>query len=71
MNWTNAPIGMIQLDELLNLLTALEQTGGCDNRTLAIVARATGVGDYLKPPAPAPLVVIELPKAIEARGMTE
>lgn len=65
MNWTEAPIGMIRHDELLNILTALQLSGGCDNRTLAIVAQATGLGDYFKPAQP---IIVELPehKRIEA-----
>lgn len=39
------PIGMIRYDELLNILKALNLTD-CDKRTLAIVAEATGLGDW-------------------------
>lgn len=53
MNQIKSPIGMIRQDELLNILTALQLSGGCDNRTLAIVAQATGLSDYFKP---APIV---------------
>lgn len=51
---------MIQFEKLLDILTALQMTGGCDDRTLVIVAQATGLGGYFKPAA-AP-VVVELPK---------
>lgn len=49
------PIGMIRLDELIRILRALQSTGGCDERTLQIVAQAVGVDDYLKP---LPVVVV-------------
>jgi hypothetical protein len=39
---TDAPIGMISHDELLNILIGLDETGGCDRRTLQIVAQMIG-----------------------------
>lgn len=44
-------IHVIRSDELLNILKALQLTGGCDERTLAIVAQATGVGKFWTMPA--------------------
>ena len=58
------PIGMIRKDELLNLLQALAMSGGCDSRTLAIVAQATGVAEWYNPAPVQPLVWIEQPKRL-------
>lgn len=48
MNWQKLPIGMIRLDELLNILNALA-LADIDPRALAIVAVATGLGEYYQP----------------------
>lgn len=53
------PVGMIRHDELLNIIVALQLSGGCDDRTLVIVAQATGLGEWIKP---APAIVVELPE---------
>lgn len=47
-NWRtriDEPLGLLQLDELLHILQALALTN-CDPRTLAVVARATGLGEW-------------------------
>lgn len=54
-------IGMVRYDELLNTLNALALTGGCDNRTLLIVAAAWGLDSYLKLPQPQPAITVESP----------
>ncbi len=41
------PIGLTQHAELLNILLSLYETGGCDPRTLRIVAQAVGIREYL------------------------
>lgn len=46
MDWREAPAGMVRYDELVNILTSLSETGGCDRRTLRIVAQAVGVREY-------------------------
>lgn len=43
MNYQDEPIGMMTREELCNILKALRLTGGCDDRTLAIVAQAIGL----------------------------
>ncbi len=40
------PIGMTQHAELLNILLSLYETGGCDPRTLRIVAQSVGIRGY-------------------------
>lgn len=63
-NWrleNNEPMGMIRHDELLHILKALALTD-CDNRTLGIVAEATGLGKYWPKPvriAVEPVYLIE------------
>lgn len=37
------PIGMLQNDEIFNLLSALAISGGADIRTLFMVAQAAGI----------------------------
>lgn len=60
------PIGVICLNDLLNILNALALTD-CDQRTLAIVAKATNLEPWLQPPASNGSVVwIEQPKQLEA-----
>lgn len=64
VNWKNEPLGMIRLDELANILNALALTD-CDQRTLAVVARAVGVSKFLE--LPTRPIVVELPaKRLEA-----
>lgn len=62
MNWDKMPLGMIRLDELQNIVQALALTD-CDQRTLAIVARATGLGEYFPgndvPPAQLTVEMVE------------
>lgn len=65
MNLSNEPpVGFIRKDELLNLLQALALSGGCDSRTLAIVAQATGLAEWFNPTPVQPLVWIEQPKRL-------
>lgn len=47
MIWNDLPLGMIRLDELLNILRALALTD-CDLRTLEIVATSTGLDKHLQ-----------------------
>lgn len=72
MNWTNAPIGAIRREELLGTLDSLAVTAVRANRGanpeymdgflngLEAVARAHGLGEYLRPGP-----VIEVSKRIE------
>jgi hypothetical protein len=46
MNWREAPTGMIRHDELVNILVGLDETGGCDRRTLRIVAQSVGIREH-------------------------
>lgn len=64
MNWQNAPIGTIRKDELVQFLNSLILTGGCDHRTLQIVAAGYGLDNYLIKSKP---VIVELvqPKQLE------
>lgn len=60
-------IYMIRADELLNILEGLALTD-CDQRTLLIVARSTGLGEYFKLPEPNPppgFVLIAKPRQLE------
>ena len=41
-------IGFIRNDELVNILNALGRTGALDQRTLSIVAEATGVSQWVR-----------------------
>lgn len=41
----DGPLGLIELERLLNILTALSLTD-CDKRTLAIVATSTGLAEF-------------------------
>lgn len=43
---TDAPMGMYSHEELLSILVSLYETGGCELRTLRIVARATGIREH-------------------------
>lgn len=43
---TDAPMGMYSHEELLSILVSLYETGGCELRTLQIVARATGIREH-------------------------
>lgn len=43
---TDAPLGMISHEEFLSILVSLYETGGCELRTLRIVARATGIREH-------------------------
>ncbi len=40
------PIGLTQHAELLNILLSLYETGGCDPRTLRIVAQSVGIREH-------------------------
>jgi len=68
MSLSTIPVGMIRHDELLNILTALQLSGGCDDRTLVIVAQAVGLREHFKP---APAIVVELPKHKEIKATNE
>lgn len=46
MNWTQAPVGMVRYDDFINMLVGLRMTGGCDPKTLAIIAQTVGVREY-------------------------
>lgn len=62
--FTDEPIGMIRLVDLLNILNALALTD-CDKRTLGIVARATNLEAWFGSEQPAGQVVfIEQPKQL-------
>lgn len=40
------PLGLTQHDEMLNILVGLYETGGCDRRTLQIVASSVGIREH-------------------------
>ena len=40
----NIPLGLVQNEELFNLLSALAMSGGADIKTLVMVAQAAGIG---------------------------
>lgn len=42
----DAPMGMYSDEKLLSILVSLYETGGCELRTLRIVARATGIREH-------------------------
>lgn len=53
----NIPIKTIRLEDLLNILTALALAGGCDNRTLSIVAHAVGLNADFTDDQPTCLII--------------
>jgi len=59
----NIPTGLVQNDELFNLLAALAMSGGADTKTLVLVAQAAGIGPafitWLKREATAPRLSIQ------------
>jgi len=62
------PVGMVQFDELHNILSGLALTGGVDVRTLAIVAQTVGFGpefiNWLKREGTTPLISISTQKQL-------
>jgi hypothetical protein len=69
MNEQQVPIGIVRFDELLKYLNALAKTGGCDLRTLHIVATGYGLEDFLiQAPAGPAVVIIETPRVQSAPG---